>query len=108
MLIEEVSQNVVYDLRTGLYSHMQELSYAFYDTHHIGEIMSRMTGDIEGVRVLVVNGVVGMLESLLMFVLSLVGMAKLQASEHRKNPTEKTSRVRSDFGSARAKKKTAP
>ncbi len=75
MLIEEVSQSVVYDLRTGLYGHMQELSYAFYDTHHIGEIMSRMTGDIEGVRVLVVNGVVGMLESLLMFVLSLIGMS---------------------------------
>ena len=75
MLIEEVSQSVVYDLRTGLYGHMQELSYAFYDTHHIGEIMSRMTGDIEGVPVLVVNGVVGMLESLLMFVLSLIGMS---------------------------------
>ena len=75
MLIEEVSQSVVYDLRTGLYGHMQELSYAFYYTHHIGEIMSRMTGDIEGVRVLVVNGVVGMLESLLMFVLSLIGMS---------------------------------
>jgi ATP-binding cassette subfamily B protein len=75
MLIEEVSQSVVYDLRTGLYGHMQELSYAFYDTHHIGETMSRMTGDIEGVRVLVVNGVVGMLESLLMFVLSLIGMS---------------------------------
>ncbi|MCE5343847.1 MAG: ABC transporter ATP-binding protein/permease [Eubacteriales bacterium] len=75
MLIENVSQSVVYDLRTGLYGHMQELSYSFFDTHHIGEIMSRMTGDIEGVRVLIVNGVVGVIESSLMFVLSLVGMS---------------------------------
>ncbi len=75
MLIEEVSQSVVYDLRTGLYGHMQELSYAFYDSHHIGEIMSRMTGDIEGVRVLIVNGVVGVIENGLMFVLSLIGMS---------------------------------
>ena len=75
MLIEQVSQGVVFDLRTGLYAHMQELSYSFYDSHHIGEIMSRMTGDIEGVRMLVVNGVVGVLENLLMFVMSLVGMS---------------------------------
>lgn len=75
MLIEEISQSVVYDLRTGLYAHMQELSYGFYDSHHIGEIMSRMTGDIEGVRVFIVTAVVGVLESLLMFTLSLIGMS---------------------------------
>jgi len=75
MLIEDVSQSVVYDLRTGLYGHMQELSYGFYDNHHIGEIMSRMTGDIEGVRVFIVTSVVGMVESLLMFIFSLIGMS---------------------------------
>ena len=75
MLIEDVSQSVVYDLRTRLYAHMQELSYSFYDTHHIGEIMSRMTGDIEGVRMLIVNGVIGIIESSMMFILSLVGMS---------------------------------
>jgi ATP-binding cassette subfamily B protein len=75
MLIEDVSQSVVYDLRTGLYEHMQEFSYGFYDTHHIGEIMSRMTGDIEGVRVFIVTAVVGVVENLLMFILSLIGMS---------------------------------
>lgn len=75
MLIEDVSQSVVYDLRTGLYEHMQEFSYGFYDTNHIGEIMSRMTGDIEGVRVFIVTAVVGVVENLLMFIMSLIGMS---------------------------------
>ena len=75
MLIETVSQSVVYDLRTGMYGHMQELPYVFYDTHHIGEIMSRMTGDIEGVRVLIVNGVLGVIENFMMFTLSIIGMS---------------------------------
>jgi len=75
MLIEDVSQSVVYDLRTSLYAHMQELSYGFYDTHHIGEIMSRMTGDIEGVRVFIVTAVVGVVENLLLFFLSLISMS---------------------------------
>ena len=75
MLIENVSQSVVYDLRTGIYRHMQELPYAFYDENHIGEIMSRMTGDIEGVRMLIVSSVLGVIENLLMFVLALAGMS---------------------------------
>ena len=75
MIFERVSQSVVYDLRTKLYAHMQELSYAFYDMHHIGEIMSRMSGDIDGVRVLVMTACVGMTESLLLFLFSLVSMA---------------------------------
>jgi ATP-binding cassette subfamily B protein len=75
MLIEDISQSVVYDLRTGLYEHMQEFSYGFYDTHHIGEIMSRMTGDIEGVRVFIVTAVVGVVENLLMFLLAMIGMS---------------------------------
>ena len=48
--LEKISQDFVYDLRTGLYAHMQELPYSFYDKHRIGDIMSRMTGDIEGLR----------------------------------------------------------
>ncbi len=75
MLIEHVSQSVVYDLRTNLYGRMQGLSYSFYDKHHIGEIMSRMTGDIEGVRVFVVTAVVGVLENLLMFFMSLISLS---------------------------------
>ena len=45
---ERVSQNLAYDIRTGLYRHLEELPYEFYDKHRIGEIMSRMTGDLEG------------------------------------------------------------
>lgn len=74
MLFEQISQNVVYDLRTRIYAHLQELSYAFYDTHHVGEIMSRMTGDIEGVRSLVINACLGMTEGLLLFLFSLISM----------------------------------
>ncbi len=77
MLFESVSQSVVYDLRTKMYSHMQELSYSFYDKNHVGEIMSRMTGDIDGVRNLVMNFSVAMFESLLMFLFAIISMALL-------------------------------
>ena len=73
--LERVSQNVTYDLRTGLYSHLQELPYEFYDHHRIGEIMSRMTGDIEGVRNLIAGGLVTVFDNVLNFVGALIFMS---------------------------------
>lgn len=72
LLLEQVSQNVVFDLRMGLYRHMQELPYQFYDKHRIGEIMSRMTGDIEGIRNLIAGGLVTIFNNLLNFVGALI------------------------------------
>lgn len=72
LMLEQVSQNMTYDLRTSLYAHLQELPYVFYDKHRIGEIMSRMTGDIEGVRNLVAGGLVTVFDNLLNFIGALV------------------------------------
>ncbi len=48
--MEQAGQKVSYDLRNKLYAHMQSLSFSFFDQHHTGQIMSRMTGDIECIR----------------------------------------------------------
>ena len=69
---EKMSQNFVYDLRTGLYRHLSEMSYKFYDKNYIGEIMSRMTGDIEGLRNLLAGGVLQIVDNALWFFGSLI------------------------------------
>ena len=69
---EKLSQNFCFDLRTGLYRHLSEMSYHFYDTNYIGEIMSRMTGDIEGLRNLLAGGVVQICENSIWFFGSLI------------------------------------
>ena len=69
---EKLSQNYVYDLRTSLYRHLSEMSYSFYDKNYIGEIMSRMTGDIEGIRNLLAGGVVQICENAIWFFGSLI------------------------------------
>ncbi|NSW90867.1 MAG: ABC transporter ATP-binding protein [Firmicutes bacterium] len=48
--MEMAGQKVAYDLRNKLYAHMQYLSFSFFDRNHTGQIMSRMTGDIECIR----------------------------------------------------------
>jgi ATP-binding cassette subfamily B protein len=42
--------DVEMDLRQGLYSHLVRLSFGFYDRNQTGQLMSRATVDLQGVR----------------------------------------------------------
>ena len=44
--ISLTGQNILYDLRAGMFSHLQSQSNAFYNRTPIGRIMSRMQSDI--------------------------------------------------------------
>ncbi|MDB4894849.1 MAG: transporter ATP-binding protein [Firmicutes bacterium] len=48
--MESVSQRVIFDVRSDLYRHLQELSFGFYDRAQTGELMSRVTADVEALR----------------------------------------------------------
>ena len=48
--MELVSTRVVARLRAQVYSHLQRLSFAFYDQAQTGELMSRATADVDAVR----------------------------------------------------------
>jgi ATP-binding cassette subfamily B multidrug efflux pump len=50
---EALSQRVAYDLRKMFYDRLQKLSYAFHDRSQTGQLMSRATSDVEGVRMFV-------------------------------------------------------
>ncbi|OGO32576.1 MAG: hypothetical protein A2Z29_04215 [Chloroflexi bacterium RBG_16_56_11] len=52
-LAEALSQRVAYDLRNMMYNSLQKLSYAFHDRSQTGQLMSRATSDVEGVRMFV-------------------------------------------------------
>jgi ATP-binding cassette subfamily B protein len=52
-LAEALSQHVAYDLRNMMYDRLQKLSYAFHDRSQTGQLMSRATSDVEGVRMFV-------------------------------------------------------
>jgi ATP-binding cassette subfamily B protein len=54
---EWLSQRVAYDIRNSIYDHLQRLSYAYHDRQQTGQIMSRATQDVEGVRWFIHMGV---------------------------------------------------
>jgi len=49
-LSQKLSNLVAYDLRNQLYDHLQTLSFSFHDEAETGQLMSRLTVDIEAVR----------------------------------------------------------
>jgi len=42
--------DVEMDMRQGIYSHLVRLSFGFYDRHQTGQLVSRATVDLQGVR----------------------------------------------------------
>ncbi len=57
-LKESFGQATVYDIRNALYSKLQSLPWSFYDEAQTGQLMSRVTGDVEGIRVFLSRGIV--------------------------------------------------
>lgn len=49
-LSQAVSVEIAYDLRNMIYDQLQRLSFSFHDDSETGQLMSRMTVDIEAVR----------------------------------------------------------
>ena len=60
-LTTSVGQWVSYDLRLAIYSHIQRLSLAFHDQRRAGDLISRVTNDIEAIQSFIMNGLLGVL-----------------------------------------------
>ena len=58
---EAIGQRVARDLRNEVYDRLQRLSFAFHDRAEVGEIMSRATADVEGIRFFVSMGIIRLL-----------------------------------------------
>ncbi len=65
---ERISQAVAFDLRNRIYDHLQRLSYAYHDTAETGQIMSRATQDVEGVRFFITFAVLRLVGIILLIV----------------------------------------
>src|SRR5690242_1607032 len=69
-LMARISQDALRRLRRDLFEHLQQLSIQFFDSHTAGELMSRLTNDIDAINQAVSQNVVSLFAS----VLSLVGI----------------------------------
>lgn len=72
-----VGQRVMHDLRTGVYSHLQRMSLAFFTRTRTGEVQSRIANDIGGMQSTVTSTATSLVSNLTSVVATVVAMVAL-------------------------------
>ncbi|RAK11927.1 ABC-type multidrug transport system fused ATPase/permease subunit [Halanaerobium saccharolyticum] len=61
-LVSYVSQKSIRDIRDDLYSHLHNLSLSFYSKNKTGDILSRVTNDVQQLESSIINTTVGTID----------------------------------------------
>lgn len=76
-LITDVTQNALYRLRQEIFEHMQTLSLRFFDKQPIGELMSRVTNDMDTINNLFQAPFGLTIQSAIMLILTIIALFTL-------------------------------
>lgn len=71
-LFETCSQDMLYDMRDGVYRSLLQKDFSFYNRNRTGDLMSRQTGDMMAIRHFVAYVIYSIYENVLLFVIALV------------------------------------
>src|SRR3954454_23014817 len=72
-----VSVSVEYDLRSRFYAHLQRLELGFFDGQQTGQLMSRATVDLQGIRFFLGYGLIFITQNLLTITLVTIVMVAI-------------------------------
>jgi ATP-binding cassette subfamily B multidrug efflux pump len=67
-LAERASQGVAYDLRDALFERIERLSFSYYDRVQTGQLVTRLTSDVEQIRTFAGSGVVQLANAVAMLI----------------------------------------
>jgi ATP-binding cassette subfamily B protein len=67
-LAERVSQSVAYDLRNDLFAKVERLGFSYYDRVETGQLVTRLTSDVEQIRTFVGSGIVQLAAAAIMLI----------------------------------------
>jgi len=79
MTFEKVSQSVIFELRQNMYNKLQELDLDYYNKTRTGDIMARMTGDMDAVRHFIAWVIYNISENLTVFIFAIISMFVINA-----------------------------
>lgn len=73
ILLNNVGQKVMFDIRTQIYTKLQRQEVAYYDKYPVGRIITRITSDVDALNELFTSGVIDVLGDLVI-IFAIVGM----------------------------------
>ena len=69
-----IAQHITFDMRNQMYAHLQKMSQRFFTTNNQGDIITRMTSDIDGVKQLITTNLTNILSDLITVIISMAAM----------------------------------
>ena len=76
-IMSRVGQHVLYDVRTAMFDHLQNLSLSFYNRYSVGRVITRVINDVGTLREFVTWAVLAVVRNLLAIIGTLVAMVSL-------------------------------
>ena len=73
ILLNRVGQQVMFDLRTEIFTKLQKQELAYYDKFPVGRILTRLTSDVDALNEMFTSGVIDVLGDLVV-IFAIVGM----------------------------------
>ena len=69
-----IAQHITFDMRNNMFRHLQSMSQRFFTSNNQGDIITRMTSDIDGVESVITNTFKSILSNSLTLVFALIAM----------------------------------
>ncbi|MEQ1921695.1 MAG: ABC transporter ATP-binding protein [Pyrinomonadaceae bacterium] len=73
ILLNNVGQRVMFDLRTEIFTKLQKQEVAYYDQYPVGRTMTRLTSDVDALNELFTSGVIDVLGDLVV-IFAIIGI----------------------------------
>jgi ATP-binding cassette subfamily B multidrug efflux pump len=74
LIMEDVSQRAIFKIRSDLFKKVQSMDFEFFDKTKSGDIMARMTGDIEAIRHFIAHVIYTLFQNTLFFICAVIYM----------------------------------
>jgi ATP-binding cassette, subfamily B, multidrug efflux pump len=71
-IMQRVGQQTMYDMRSGIFGHLQRLPMSYFDRNPVGRLVTRVTTDVDALNDLFAAGVVTMINDLFLLVVMAV------------------------------------
>ncbi|MGL5675865.1 MAG: ABC transporter ATP-binding protein, partial [Cellulosilyticaceae bacterium] len=75
--MSKITNSILIDIRRELFTHLQTLSFKFFDSRPVGKILSRIVGDVNALQNLLNNSIVNLIPNIFTVVLVIIMMLLL-------------------------------
>ncbi len=69
-----IAQHITFDMRNQMYQHLQNMSQRFFTTNNQGDIITRMTSDIDGVKSVITSTFSSILSNSITLIIAMIAM----------------------------------